>query len=70
MPDRKDKPPSEPVDRHAVQRNAREERLAKALRANLKRRKAAVRTAGTTVKPTGHDAPAEPEKAPGEFEQK
>jgi len=61
MPDRKDKPPSEPVDRHAAQRNAREERLAKALRANLKRRKAAARTALDTEPEGTGDEPEQPE---------
>jgi len=40
------KPPPEAVDRHAVRRKAREKRLAAALRANLKRRKAAAKPAG------------------------
>jgi hypothetical protein len=44
MADSTNKPPSAPVDRHALQRKAREERLAAALRANLKRRKTASRS--------------------------
>ncbi len=55
MPDRNDKPPSEPVDRHAAQRKAREERLAQALRANLKRRKTAGRPQVIGEAPTGPD---------------
>lgn len=57
MRDRNNKPPSEPVDRHAAQRNAREERLAKALRANLKRRKAAARTTLDTEPDGAGDEP-------------
>ena len=39
-----DKSPDKPVDRHAAGKKAREARLAVALRANLKRRKAATRS--------------------------
>jgi hypothetical protein len=38
-------PSRQPEDRHAAEKKARDERLAAALRANLKRRKAAAREA-------------------------
>jgi len=44
-----DKRPDSPPDRHATTRKAREARLAAALRANLKRRKAATRSEPATA---------------------
>jgi hypothetical protein len=50
-----DKSPDKQFDRHAAGKKAREERLAAALRANLKRRKAAVQRPNE-----GSPAPAQP----------
>ncbi|MBX3481314.1 MAG: hypothetical protein KF842_13020 [Caulobacter sp.] len=46
-------PPKPPVD----DKSAREARLAQALRANLRRRKAAARTAPKSSAPKSHPAP-------------
>ena len=56
-----DKRQNQPIDRHAAQKKARDERLGAALRANLKRRKAAVRTASDTEPERPGDGPEQHE---------